>query len=121
MVQQKDQRLVMTGLVELVVRAGFHALPEYRFHPSRKWALDLAVPSHLVGVEIHGGAWVVGPDGQRGGAHHRPAGRHRDMVKLRAAQGLGWVVGEFEWWELPGIAADWVIEQCRRRGDGANG
>jgi hypothetical protein len=88
---------------------------EYRFHPARAWRLDLAIPSWLVGVEIHGGAWVTGPDGQRGGAHHRPRGRHRDMVKVREAQALGWSVGEFEWVELPGLAVEWVERVVERR------
>ena len=39
---------------------------EYRFHPKRKWKMDYAIPSIMVGVEVEGGLWKEG-----GGRHNR--------------------------------------------------
>ena len=44
---------------------------EYRFHPSRDWRFDFAIPSHRVVVEVEGGAF-------NGGRHIRPEGYLRD-------------------------------------------
>jgi len=41
------------------------------------------------------------------------------MEKLRRAQALGWVVGEFEPEELPGILVEWVVARCEERRKGA--
>lgn len=94
---------------------GLEVVTEHRFDSEKRSRLDYAVPSLQVGAEVHGGAWLKGPDGLRGGAHHRPEGRLRDMRKIRRAQELGWVVGEFEPEELPGILVEWVVARCEER------
>ena len=60
-------------------------VPEYRFHPVRKWRFDYAWPEYKVAVEIEGGTWV-------GGRHVRPAGFNTDCHKYNEAISLGWKV-----------------------------
>ena len=57
--------------------------PEFRFHPVRKWRLDLAWPDQRLYVEVDGGTWV-------GGRHNRGAGYEKDCEKLNAACVAGW-------------------------------
>lgn len=68
-----------------------HRLPapvfEYRFHTERLWRFDLAWPSMLVAVEIHGAVF-------RGGHHTRGKGFLDDREKMAEAQRLGWTVLE---------------------------
>lgn len=73
-------------LVALCRQAGLaEPVPEYRFHPHRKWRADYAWPMHRVIVEIDGGAWS-------GGRHTRGAGFVADLEKLNAAALLGYAV-----------------------------
>lgn len=60
---------------------------EYKFHPKRKWRLDLAwVDStgiaDTIAVEVHGGTW------RRGGGAHRGRGFERDLEKAREAMAM---------------------------------
>jgi len=61
----------------------FHAfgLPdperEYRFHPERKWRIDLCWPAVKLAVEIEGGAFLYG-------RHNRPASYLKDIEKYNA-------------------------------------
>jgi very-short-patch-repair endonuclease len=64
---------------------GITPMEEYRFHPSRRWRFDLALPSQKIAIEIEGGAWV-------NGRHVRPKGYRGDMEKYNQAQLLGWRV-----------------------------
>ena len=61
-------------------------VPEYRFHPVRKWRFDFAWPSHQVALEVDGGQWQAG-----GGRHNQDA----DREKLNTAAALGWRVLRF--------------------------
>ena len=54
----------------------------------RQWRLDIAIPSGLVGVELHGGI-------HSGGRHTRGTGFENDREKMNAAILLGWRVLEF--------------------------
>lgn len=58
---------------------------EHRFHPERRWRLDLAWIEDKVGLEIEGGVWIQG-------RHSRGAGMEADMEKYNAAQLMGWTV-----------------------------
>lgn len=58
-------------------------VPEYTFHPTRKFRLDYAWTEPRVGLEVDGGIWS-------GGAHGRGAGIVRDQEKTNLAAGLGW-------------------------------
>ena len=59
---------------------------EYRFHPTRKWRLDVAWPDLMIAVEIDGGT-----TGMRG-RHVRPGGFRNDCIKLNEAALLGWMI-----------------------------
>lgn len=61
---------------------------EYRFHPTRKWRFDLAWPSIMLAVELHGSVWTQG-------RHTRGSGFVGDREKIREAIKLGWSVLEY--------------------------
>jgi very-short-patch-repair endonuclease len=56
---------------------------EYKFHPVRKWRIDLAWPDLKLAVEVEGGIWVRG-------RHTRPSGFIADMEKYNNLCLLGW-------------------------------
>lgn len=60
-------------------------VPEYRFHPTRKWRADYCWVQELLILEVDGGLWV-------NGRHSRGAGRLADMEKLSEAAILGYRV-----------------------------
>lgn len=77
-------------LVILVLRTiSPDAVSEFRFHPSRKWRADFAIPSAKLLVEVDGGVWS-------GGRHTRGAGFVGDCEKLNAAACLGYRVLRFQ-------------------------
>lgn len=85
--QQKADRekLELTLLLQL---RGFkipNLQRNYRFHPTRKYELDLAWPDFLFGVEVQGGTY-------NGGKHARGPGYTTDCRKLGEAMLLGWSV-----------------------------
>lgn len=59
-------------------------VPEYRFHPVRKWRIDYYFEANgrRVGLEVEGGIWT-------GGRHTRGAGYSGDMEKYNAAGAMG--------------------------------
>jgi very-short-patch-repair endonuclease len=74
-------------------------VPEYRFHPERKWRLDFAWPDRKLAVEVEGGVWAADKGrpcqlcGERPkGAHGRGRGILRDIEKGNAAALLGWTL-----------------------------
>lgn len=71
------------------VPIAFHGLPtpipEYRFHPSRRWRFDFAWPERMIALEIEGGVW-------QSGRHTRPSGFLGDIEKYNAAAAMGWRV-----------------------------
>lgn len=58
---------------------------EFRYHPTRRWRFDYAIPAKKVAVEVDGGVWT-------GGRHINPAGYINDMEKLNTAASMGWLV-----------------------------
>ena len=73
-------------LSELIRKhTGKEVVAEYRFHPSRDWRFDFAIPSRRVAIEVEGGAF-------NGGRHIRPDGYLRDMEKYNEAAVSGWCV-----------------------------
>ena len=58
---------------------------EWKFHPTRRWRFDYALPSLKIAIEIDGGIFL-------GGRHSGGVGQLRDMEKSNAAASLGWLV-----------------------------
>ena len=60
-------------------------IPEYKFHPTRKWRFDFAHVGTKVAIELEGGVYSFG-------RHQRAEGFLEDMEKYNAALALGWRV-----------------------------
>lgn len=58
---------------------------EFKFHPTRKWRFDYAIPEHKIAIEVEGGVWT-------GGRHISPKGFLNDMEKYNSATLMGWRV-----------------------------
>ena len=58
---------------------------EYKFHPTRKWRFDFAIPEHKIALEVEGGVWT-------GGRHTSSTGFLKDMEKYNTATLMGWKV-----------------------------
>lgn len=58
---------------------------EWRFHATRRWRFDLAIPRLLIAFELEGGTWT-------GGRHTTGAGYQKDVEKYSVAAALGWSV-----------------------------
>lgn len=69
-------------------RIGVECVKEYRFHPTRQWRFDYAIPDLRIAIEIDGGIWI-------NGRHNRASGYLGDMEKFNTAATLGWVVLKF--------------------------
>jgi very-short-patch-repair endonuclease len=65
--------------------AGIPFEREYRFHPTRRWRFDFAIPAKQVAVEVQGGVW-------NGGRHATGTGITGDCEKFSVAASLGWRV-----------------------------
>lgn len=67
---------------------GAEVVSEHRFHPTRLWRFDYAIPDHRIAIEIDGGVWQQG-------RHNRPKGYIADLEKFNHAAILGWRVLKF--------------------------
>ena len=76
------------------------AVPEHRFHPTRRWRFDRAWPDAKFAVEIEG---LVGGSG---GRHQRIDGFRQDCEKYLAALMLGWTVVR--------VPQSWIAKGDRR-------
>ena len=56
---------------------------EYKFHPTRRWRFDYAIPEHKIALEVEGGVWT-------GGRHTSPKGFLGDIEKYNTATLMGW-------------------------------
>lgn len=74
-------------LLRACEQAGYEGVPEYAFHPTRRWRFDLAFLAQKVAFERHGGTWQQGH-------HTRGAGFRDDRIKVNTAQIAGWLVIE---------------------------
>ena len=85
------------------------AVAEYRFHPTRRWRFDFAIPSAKVAVEINGAIWTRG-------RHARGSGLVKEYEKMRAAAILGWRVLPFATDEISRIQMDvWAAVHNKHR------
>jgi hypothetical protein len=64
---------------------GLTAVPEYMFHPKRKWRFDFAFLDSKVALECQGGLFT-------NGRHSRGAALLKEHEKLNAAACAGWRV-----------------------------
>ena len=84
-------------------------VPEYRFHPTRKWRFDYCWPLHMLALEVNGGVWTQG-------RHTRGQGAIDDMEKMSEAAIMGYRVLYCTPEELDnGIALDRVIRALTDR------
>ncbi len=60
-------------------------IKEHKFHPTRKWRFDYAIPRLKIAIEVEGGVWT-------GGRHVSPKGFLNDMEKYNTATIMGWRV-----------------------------
>jgi very-short-patch-repair endonuclease len=84
-------------------------LPEYSFHPTRRWRFDFAWPFVKLAVEIEGGVYAQG-------RHTRGAGFEADCVKYAEAVLLGWRVLRFTTRQVESGMAIEYVEQILREG-----
>jgi very-short-patch-repair endonuclease len=82
---------------------------EFRFHPSRRWRFDRALPSARVAIELEGGIWS-------GGRHTRGTGFEGDCEKYNAAQLLGWTVFRLTGRLLTADSIEPIIRHCTNGG-----
>jgi very-short-patch-repair endonuclease len=85
-------------------------VPEFRFHPVRKWRFDFAWPALRVALEIEGGVYAKG-------RHTRGKGFEADIEKYNTAALLGWTVIRATTGQLQaGKAFQWIEEamQCKQ-------
>lgn len=61
---------------------------EHRFHPSRRWKFDFAIPERMIAIECEGAVWS-------NGRHTRGSGFIADCEKYNEAARLGWFVFRF--------------------------
>lgn len=77
---------------------------EHRFHATRKWRFDFALPRWAIAVEIEGGLWIQG-------RHNRPASMIKDFEKYNSAAILGWKILKFTPQQIKsGEALEWIQE-----------
>ena len=67
---------------------GLDPVQEYRFHKTRRWRFDFAMPDHKLGIECEGGTW-------KKSRHTTGKGFRDDCHKYNAAAILGWRVLRF--------------------------
>lgn len=87
--RQKNKKKPQNDFFCALVRSDLklEIVKELRFHPTRRWRFDYAIPEYKIAIECDGGVWMKG-----GGAHSRPQNILRDMEKLTQASLLGWTV-----------------------------
>jgi very-short-patch-repair endonuclease len=95
-----------TLLAQHIRELGVEVEQEYRFHPTRKWRFDVAIPAEKIGMEIEGGIYTRG-------RHVRPKGFKADMEKYNQATKLGWSVYRFSTQEVMTGQAKHFIEAVR--------
>ena len=87
----KGQKFVDT--LDLILRGlGLDPVHEHRFHETRMWRFDLAVPEIKLAVEYHGHSGFTG--GKVSG-HSTIKGLTNDCEKINQARLLGWTVFAF--------------------------
>lgn len=102
-----EQRLLLEQMWPLT-GGRYLAVPEYRFHPTRKWRIDVAIlwrDRPELAIEIDGGIWVRG-------RHSGGAGQLKDMEKHNELAVAGWRVVRFTPQQVRDGSALEVITRC---------
>lgn len=107
-------QLKMAGIDNL--RWEEHPEGEYKFHPVRKWRLDIYEPNSKVALEVEGGIHSHGVNGQISRhLHHK--GYEGDIIKYFNAELAGiWVLRASSEMVKSGIAASMFIHAMEARG-----
>jgi very-short-patch-repair endonuclease len=79
----------LSSLIDYLSGLGYDVKTEYKFHPTRRWRFDIAIPELKIAVEYEG---VYG----KGQSRHTSAGGYTgDCDKYNEAVVLGWRVLRF--------------------------
>ncbi len=65
-------------------------IEEYKFHPKRRWRVDICWPDQKLALEIEGGTFM-----KSGGGHRSVTGYHKDMEKYNAMSIQGYFLLRF--------------------------
>jgi len=67
---------------------------EHRFHPTRRWRFDFAIPDLMLAIEVEGvTSYGQNKDGSmKLGRHQNAKGYTEDCIKYGEAMMLGWTV-----------------------------
>lgn len=86
-VRQRANKHPLTDAFTAICRSELktEVVKEYRFHPTRRWRFDYAIPSKKIALEVEGGVFTQG-------RHTRSTGFLGDMEKYNEAARLGWRV-----------------------------
>lgn len=85
--QQSANKQPMRDFFTTLCHSDLHVecVKEFKFHPTRKWRFDYAIPQYKIALEVEGGVWS-------GGRHTSPKGFLNDMEKYNTATLMGWRV-----------------------------
>ena len=89
-------------------------IPEFIFHPTRKWRIDFAWPDYKLAVEIEGGIYQ-----KDGGGHRSIAGFWANLEKYNELAIHGWFLIRLvpEWLELrSNVARDLLSSYFEKHG-----
>lgn len=70
-------------------------ITEHRFHPTRMWRFDYAVPHLKIAVEYQGHGQMNNRKNDHAGGHASVPGLTNDCEKFNQAQAHGWTVIKF--------------------------
>jgi very-short-patch-repair endonuclease len=88
---------------------------EFKFHPKRKWSIDLFWPDQKLALEIEGGTYM-----KSGGGHRSITGYHQDMEKYNAICVYGFSLLRFttkqmESCEAYDVLREWFKNRVKNR------
>jgi len=106
-------KVISKATEELLTHLKLCAMPmpilEHKFHPTRKWRMDMAYIEDKIAIEIHGAVYTQG-------RHTRGKGFTNDREKMNEAQLLGWIVLEITQEHITkGLAAQWIEKALELR------
>ena len=107
-------QLKMAGITNL--RWAEHPDGEYKFHPTRRWRLDVYDPGTKVALEVEGGIHSHGKQGNIS-RHLHHSGYEADIIKYFNAEKMGiWVLRASSEMVKSGIAAAMFIQAMEAKG-----